>query len=1678
MGPVSQLYQHLKLHSPETVVELRAVLEKFLLKQSDSNGQSSRSPRTHIDQSKRREAAEQEDTDLLAMFLSASSAQEAGPLLRRVFLLACLPPLLLLPATIPPRSSVDPLAGKSKRGEHLDSQLGQLVSNAKTIPPVSASVLETAVSARLPMNAQVCIRWNFLRKSSSISAALRRLGNTFLAAENPRLAIAAYTASLRFLSLPMSDATQPHAGQLPASCHDSAVVLSNRSAAHLRLGNAQAALRDGTAAIRFDSSYPKAWFRRASACAALVKALEFRIAQLSAALDQRSRRSEARGRSPERALSAEIRQQARLIEEAVARLRKEAAYASSVCAALGEREETKRNSETLPDESQGAKVELTASLDRPLLQGSVATDLQGDRNSTFGACRCMHAATSDILEQYRPSHRSGHGEGNFRHGQTQSGSLLEEVSLSECQEKMISSGRQTTHIDGDPCSPQLEQPPATSPYLEYLHPQLSVNGDEATEGRGVMLSLSSEPSSKRTVDEKRVETGTSDPCLPNISPPDPQVILREYPVASYCSPSENSPLPPLLALGRSEALGQLWEDFISDPLSPCGSKAVCAGCFTLADIGWQVDGGDGLYESDDVMPSRLCSAVTLTTPCAFCTSVLFCCVECRDLSHHVVACRRSFGASNRQENASQWESNTRETNGETASLKEHATNSHRAALFRNDVPAASPECVFAQVENASTAIFDFIEQAVLSIIESACSPDKAPRGSEAVSMRAAKDSPAATCCTGPRQKKELQNSTEMCAEVSESATEWSQVLIQEAGVARESVVSTILQATPLKGDCSSVKTDNEEAGEKREFLVPARAQNCSSANISDILLAGTTSDADAVKANRREVGASAHPSTYEIWFSEGQASFMNLHVSHTAGGCLEDSTRHVARQIVGFYMSFLPRRNCEIRAFASPGGCENSVTRPSVSSQEEAAEALTHPVPPFWCSASEKASLANCSWAASRMRSLACHLPRDPETLCDFVVNAVWIAGEYFFSHCSIFGGVRGPAEARGVEEAQTHAGLTFSDNIQKGQDRSMDCFTGDTGTLLLRAALRAYGAVWSNSFGLALVLDESDSDWSLGRGLYLYASQFNHSCLPNALAVFGTRGGEPKGKKVSHIKGDSAGTEVSAQRHSAPLVTGCPIEVRLCEEEKTTNRGNSGKNRSKMEITLSYGPLAGRGRNGWKERQTLLRTEALFQCLCNVCTTWPAVVKFRGSDNALGCGSDSLPLHPDFFGGLPCPRCTSNPATWEKVTRVAALSVDWDTGFPKPDGRTAKSLKSLNLGGRIPQKDALLDAVRALMIDREDQALKKRMLAVQGSPHQGHASHRQSAFSLADLGRGFHGVAALKGGPFLLRTLVTDMKRETRVMTGNKGTREAVANAMYSRENIPGSPDRVHVLATDSFTRCTDSATLAVLGHSCVAVPSCDSRDGGRLWRCVCCKHVWAGGREVSRTFEEPRSAILRRIFAARSAVQKTLEFFARKPRSLPPERNERVMKREQTARGELSVATVQDLLDELLLEAVRTTGQLSHEVCEVLDLRAMLESGCAHSPFSCEGNSGKEDGRTKATCAASANKEAAKCEPDFANDLTHGEGSHAAAFEALLGAVWVLSLRYELGWAQPEVCVELYKCACLAGNAGAMAEATLLSLAAETTATRCYGVHHRISQMVRNLREALPTPDNGVLS
>ncbi|KYF45791.1 tetratricopeptide repeat-containing protein [Toxoplasma gondii ARI] len=1677
MGPVSQLYRHLKLHSPETAVELRAVLEKFLLKQSDSNGQSSRNPGTHIDQSKRREATEHDDTDLLAMFLSAS-AQEAGPLLRRVFLLACLPPSLLLPATVPPRSSVDPLAEQSKQVKHLDSQLGQLVSNAETIRHLSASVLETAVSASLPMNTQMCIRWNFLRKSSSISAALRRLGNTFLGAENPRLAIAAYTASLRFLS-PMSDATQPHAGQLPASCRDSAVVLSNRSAAHLRLGNAQAALRDGTAAIRFDSSYPKAWFRRASACAALVKGLKFRIAQLPAALDQCSRRSEARVRSPERALSEEIRQQARLLEEAVAQLKKEAAYASSVCAALREREETKRNSETLPDESQGAAVELTASLDRPLLQSSVATGLQGDDNSTFGACRCMHARPSEILEEYRPSHRSSHRERYSRHGQAQSGSLSEEASLSECrQEKLTSLGKQNTHIDGDTCSLQLEQTPATSPYLKYLHPQLSVNGDEATDGRGVMLSLSSEHCSKRTVNKKRVQTGTSDACFSNISPPEPQVLLREYPVASYCSPSENSPLPPLLALGRSEDLGQLWEDFISDSLSSCGWKAVCAGCFTLADTCWQVDDGDCLYDNDDVMPNRLCSAVTLTTPCAFCTSVLFCCIECRDLSHHVVACRRSFGASNIQETAGQLESNTRATNGETASLKDHATNSHRAALSRNNVPAASPDCVFAQVESASTAIFDCIEQAVLSIIESACSPYRDPRRSEAVGMRAAKDCPAAACRASSCQKKELHSSTEMCAEVAESAAERSQVLIQEAGVAREKVVSTILQATALKGDCSSVKTENEKAGGKREFLVPARAQNCSSANISHILLAGAISSADAVKGNRREVEASAHPSTYEARCSEGQASFMNLHVSRTAGGCLEDSTRHVARQIMGFYMSFMPRKDCEIHAFASPRGCEKTTTRPCVSSRGEAAEALTYLVPPVRCSASEKASLASCSWAASRMHSLAWHLPRDPETLCDFVVNAVWIAGEYFFSHSSSFGGMRGPAEARGVGEAQTQAGLAFSDDIQKGQDRSMDCFTGDTGTLLLRAALRAYGAVWSNSFGLSLVLDESDSDWSLGRGLYLYASQFNHSCLPNALAVFGTRGREPKEKQVSHIKGDWGGTEVSTQRHSDPFVTGCPIEVRLCKEENTTNRDNCGKNRSKIEITLSYGPLAGRGRNGWKERQTLLRTEALFQCLCKVCTTWPAVVEFGGSDNALGCGSHFLPLHPDFFGGLPCPRCTSNPATWEKVTKVAALSVDWATGFPKSDGRTAKSLKYLNLGGRIPQKDALLDAVRALMLDREDRRMQKRMWAVQGSPQQGHASHRQSAFSLADVERGFHGVAALKGGPFLLRTLVTAMKRATNVATGNKESREAVANAIYSRENIPGSPERVHALATDSFTRCTDSATLALLGHSCVAVPSCDSRHGGPVWRCVCCKHVWTGGREVSRSFEEPRSAILRRIFAARSAVQKALRFFARKPRSSPPERNERVRKREQTVRGELSVATVQHLLDELLLDAVRTTGQLSHEVCEVLDLRAMLESGCAHSPFSCDGNSWEESGWTKAPCAASANKEASKCEPDFANDLTNGGGSHAAAFEALLGAVWVLSLRYELGWAQPEVCVELYKCACLAGNAGAMAEATLLTLAAETSATRCYGVHHRISQMVRNLREALPTPDNGVLS
>ncbi|CBZ53111.1 conserved hypothetical protein [Neospora caninum Liverpool] len=1641
MGHVSHLYEHVKLHSPETLAQLRAVLSTFLLER-DSRQQSSPPRGTDAVQPNLPRAAEQDETDLVAFLVS--SAQTVEPLLRRVFLLSCLPPWPFLPATAQP-SPRDSPTGNSGGKESLDPS----VSNPERVSPLSASCPETT-SARQPSSQQACICWYHLRKSGPISAALRRLGNTFLAAETPRLAIAAYTASLRFLPLSNSNATQLHAEQVQTPCRDLAVILSNRSAAYLRLGNARAALRDGTAGIRLDPSYPKAWFRRASACTALAKALEFHVSQLSAVLDACWRRSEASCRSPEHSRAAKIQRQRDLTQKAVATLQKEAAYASSVCTALRKREDTLSCKGSVAETRVATKGGTEGSADTgdeldlllcSLRENSAWADLKEDGKPASGACHCVHAARIDVPEQ---SWRCGTGdrEGQLGEALITQPSRPSKTSFPECFASTPTgpAPQNSQTVDGGEVD-QLDQHVAESnPYLEYIHPRLRVREDDTTEGRGVVLALASARSSKRTADEVSRQSGIAKLRLPAFST-DPQVVLREYPVASYCLPSENSPLPRLPPGGSRELLGQVWEECISESRSSCGSKAVCTGCFTPVDTFWEAEDADWGGEFDDgLRRSRLCS-ITLTTPCLWCTSALFCCEECRDVSHHVATCRHSFGERD-------------------AATKEQ-TQCGRKAPSAHGVPN-TPESVLA-VEDASNAILDCIEQAVVCVIsESGRSPsDKEAPGREGLGTEAATESQSATHRRGLGQEKAPEGSAGPRPGL-KSVRERSQMLIQAADVERARAVAAILQAAPIEADSplSEAKGDQAEA---REVPVPAPERSHAAAQESDTSLAAAAAcGAGNAKAANSGGRVSARRPSHDTATSEPRSRSMNLPVARTAGGCLEDSTRHVARQIMEVYVASLSVNGSALRGvFESPSDDERNDSRASLAaSGDETGVDFVLPGSSLRVStSSEAADAARPSWTASRMLSLAWHLPDDADALCDFLVNAVWIAGEYFFARSSsTVERLRRRTQNREAGEAQD--GSAPSDGVE-GKDLWTHWFTGVTGRLLLRAALRSYGAVWSNSFGLSLLLDESDSDWNVGRGLYLYASQFNHSCLPNALAVFGS-GGRPADNEARRVDGASPGTETATC--SIPFATGCPIEVRLCEGSP---RGDSGKKSSEVEVTLSYGPVAGRGRKGWVGRQEVLRSEALFECRCKACTTWPPLAEFGGSENALDRGTGPLPLHPDLLGGLPCPRCCGDPALWQKVSAAAVLSNDRAIGLPRPRGIAA----SVSVAqGRLLHNDALLDAVRALMIDREYEGRKANTRAGNGPP-QGQVAHRRTP-SEAFSGRSHGGVAALRGGAFFLRTLVTDMKREKEAATGN-GSREEVASAVSTNGSRPRCPDsRQHAAAVDCFARWTDSAMLAVLGHSCVAVPARGGRDGAPAWRCLCCGTVWTSDAQVARSFEGPRAAALRGIAAARSAVQKALRL-ARVPR-FPPGRNEEGKtgeEREQTE--ELTVAGVRSLLDELLHEVARTTGHLSHEVCEVLDLRAMFESTCAHSLFGCESVCGEDNGPTKAACPASASAKGG-AKPVLAT----GKGNHdAAAFEALLGAIWVLSLRYESGWRQPELCVELYKCASLAGNAGAMEEATVLSLAAQKTANRCYGVHHRISQLVHNLREALPTRDNADL-
>ncbi|CAO3574064.1 unnamed protein product [Mortierella alpina] len=103
--------------------------------------------------------------------------------------------------------------------------------------------------------------------------------------------------------------------------------------------------------------------------------------------------------------------------------------------------------------------------------------------------------------------------------------------------------------------------------------------------------------------------------------------------------------------------------------------------------------------------------------------------------------------------------------------------------------------------------------------------------------------------------------------------------------------------------------------------------------------------------------------------------------------------------------------------------------------------------------------------------------------------------------------------------------------------------------------------------------------DFSIGSGLYLLASMFNHSCAPNAMVVFGGDGRDStNGSKSSSRKGSSDPRTIN-------VITTSTLKV-----DKDLP----------VLVEISYGPQG--GRMATEERKACLQRSHLFDCNCSAC--------------------------------------------------------------------------------------------------------------------------------------------------------------------------------------------------------------------------------------------------------------------------------------------------------------------------------------------------------------------------------------------------------------------------------------------------------------------------------------------
>ncbi|XP_026191432.1 uncharacterized protein LOC34617535 [Cyclospora cayetanensis] len=192
----------------------------------------------------------------------------------------------------------------------------------------------------------------------------------------------------------------------------------------------------------------------------------------------------------------------------------------------------------------------------------------------------------------------------------------------------------------------------------------------------------------------------------------------------------------------------------------------------------------------------------------------------------------------------------------------------------------------------------------------------------------------------------------------------------------------------------------------------------------------------------------------------------------------------------------------------------------------------------------------------------------------------------------------------------------------------------------LYTAALHAYGVACCNSFTMRVACDPEEEAVAAGTALFLTASLLNHSCSPNAVAVFG----EPRSWKRHQRREQQADTCcLEINRNDWLLAGACSglgrgtlLQVRLCLPEAFTAKKFNG------EISISYGPLVGLESGAWGFRQEWLLRHAGFYCRCEVRLHSSACAPPRGHTSADHSGV--IHFEKGLLCGTPCPVCTTAP--------------------------------------------------------------------------------------------------------------------------------------------------------------------------------------------------------------------------------------------------------------------------------------------------------------------------------------------------------------------------------------------------------------------------------------------------